>query len=46
MALPTADLLAPIPGDAPAGADRRYAPTDTQLTEARREEDDAPQGEW
>lgn len=46
MALPTADLLAPIPGDAPAGADLRYAPTYTQLTEARREEDDAPQGEW
>ena len=41
MALPTADLLAPIPGDAPAGADLRYAPTYTQLTEARREEDDA-----
>jgi type VI secretion system protein ImpA len=46
VALPTADLLAPIPGDAPAGADLRYAPTYTQLTEARREEDDAPQGEW
>jgi type VI secretion system protein ImpA len=46
VALPTADLLAPIPGDAPAGADLRYAPTYAQLTEARREEDDAPQGEW
>ena len=46
MALPTADLLAPIPGDAPAGTDLRYAPTYAQLTEARREEDDAPQGEW
>jgi type VI secretion system protein ImpA len=46
VALPTADLLAPIPGDAPAGADLRYAPAYTQLQEARREEDDAPQGEW
>lgn len=46
MALPTADLLAPIPGAAPAGADLRYAPAYAQITEARREEDDAPQGEW
>jgi type VI secretion system protein ImpA len=46
VALPTADLLAPIPGDAPAGADLRYAPVYAQITEARREEDDAPQGEW
>ena len=46
MALPTADLLAPIPGDAPAGADLRYAPAYAQITEARRQEDDAPQGEW
>jgi type VI secretion system protein ImpA len=46
VALPTADLLAPIPGDAPAGADLRYAPAYAQITEARREEDDAPQGEW
>ena len=38
MALPTADLLAPIPGDAPAGADLRYAPAYAQITEARREE--------
>jgi type VI secretion system protein ImpA len=44
--LPTADLLAPIPGDAPAGADLRYAPTYAQLTEPRREDDDAPQGDW
>jgi len=46
VALPTADLLAPIPGDAPAGTDLRYAPAYAQITEARREEDDAPQGEW
>jgi len=46
VALPTADLLAPIPGDAPAGADLRYAPAYAQITEARRQEDDAPQGEW
>jgi type VI secretion system protein ImpA len=44
--LPTADLLAPIPGSAPAGADLRYAPVYSSITEARREDDDAPQGEW
>ncbi len=46
MPLPAADLLAPIPGDAPAGADLRYAPVYATLTEARREDDDAPQGDW
>jgi type VI secretion system protein ImpA len=46
VSLPTADLLAPIPGGAPAGTDLRYAPVYTSLNEARREDDDAPQGDW
>ncbi|HEX5438694.1 MAG TPA: type VI secretion system protein TssA [Gemmatimonadaceae bacterium] len=40
------DLLTPIAGDNPAGADLRYEPVYDQVKEARREEDDAPQGEW
>jgi type VI secretion system protein ImpA len=40
------DLLNPIAGDNPAGADLRYDPLYDKIKEARREEDDAPQGEW
>jgi type VI secretion system protein ImpA len=40
------DLLNPIAGDNPAGADLRYDPVYEKIKEARREDDDAPQGEW
>src|ERR1700716_1492903 len=40
------DLLNPIAGDNPSGASLRYAPVYDKIKEARREEDDAPQGEW
>ena len=40
------DLLNPIPGDSPSGTNLRYAPVFDKIKEARRQEDDAPQGEW
>src|ERR1700694_6315960 len=40
------DLLNPIPGDNPSGANLRYAPVYDKIKEARRQDDDAPQGEW
>ncbi|HKE29536.1 MAG TPA: type VI secretion system protein TssA [Bryobacteraceae bacterium] len=40
------DLLNPIPGDNPAGENLRYAPIFDKIKEARRQDDDAPQGEW
>lgn len=40
------DLLNPIAGDNPAGVDLRYDPLYDKIKEARREDDDAPQGEW
>jgi type VI secretion system protein ImpA len=40
------DLLNPIPGENPSGANLRYAGIYDKIKEARREEDDAPQGEW
>jgi type VI secretion system protein ImpA len=40
------DLLNPIPGGNPAGADVRYAPVFDQIKLARTEELDAPQGAW
>ncbi len=40
------DLLNPIAGDNPAGADLRYDPLYDTIKEARRQDDDAPQGEW
>src|ERR1700733_8745824 len=40
------DLLNPIPGDNPSGENLRYAPVYDKIKEARREDDDAPQGEW
>jgi type VI secretion system protein ImpA len=40
------DLLNPIPGDNPSGANLRYAPAYDQIKEARREDDDSNQGVW
>jgi len=40
------DLLTPIPGANPSGANLRYDPVYDKIKEGRREEDDAPQGEW
>ena len=46
MAFLRDDILAPIPGEFPAGKDIRYDPLQIKLNEARREDDDAPTGEW
>src|SRR5579864_338546 len=40
------DLLNPISGDNPSGASLRYDPLYDKIKEARREDDDANQGEW
>jgi len=40
------DLLNPISPDNPVGENLRYAPIYDKIKEARREDDDAPQGEW
>jgi type VI secretion system protein ImpA len=40
------DLLNPISADNPSGENLRYAPIYDKIKEARREDDDAPQGEW
>ncbi len=40
------DLLNPIAGENPSGASLRYDPLFDKIKEARREDDDAPQGEW
>jgi type VI secretion system protein ImpA len=40
------DLLNPIPGENPSGENLRYAAVYDKIKEARREEDDAPQGDW
>ncbi len=40
------DLLNPIPGENPGGENLRYAPIYDKIKEARREDDDAPQGDW
>src|SRR5207244_13591014 len=40
------DLLNPRPGENPSGANLRYDPVYDKIKEARREDDDAPQGEW
>ncbi len=40
------ELLNPIPGANPAGENLRYAPTYDKIKEARREEDEGPQGDW
>src|SRR5580698_72091 len=41
-----ADLLTPIAGDNPSGANLRYDPVYDQLKEARRQDDTGPQGDW
>jgi type VI secretion system protein ImpA len=40
------DILTPIPGDNPSGANLRHAPIYDQIKEARRNEDAGPQGDW
>ena len=40
------DLLNPIHGDNPSGANLRYDPVTEKIKEARREDVDAPQGQW
>ena len=40
------ELLIPIPGANPAGVELRYDPLYDKIKEARREDDDTPQGEW
>jgi type VI secretion system protein ImpA len=40
------DLLNPIPGANSAGTDLRYDPVYDKIKDARREDDDAPQGDW
>jgi type VI secretion system protein ImpA len=40
------ELLTPIPGANPAGENLRYAPVYDKIKEARRQDDDVPQGEW
>src|SRR5579872_632887 len=40
------DVLTPIPGDNPSGKYLKYDPVYDKIKEARREDDDAPQGDW
>ena len=40
------DLLNPIPGETPSGVNLRYDPVTDKIKEARREDIDAPQGDW
>jgi type VI secretion system protein ImpA len=40
------DILNPIPGDNPSGADLRYAPVYDKIKDARREDDGLNQGAW
>ena len=40
------DILNPISEEHPSGASLRYDPVYNKIKEARREDDDAPQGEW
>ncbi len=40
------ELLNPIEGDNPGGVEVRYEPIFDEIKEARREEDDLPQGDW
>ncbi len=40
------ELLEPIPGDNPSGVDLRYEPIYDEIKEARRQDDDAAQGQW
>jgi type VI secretion system protein ImpA len=45
MPLPS-DLLNPISADKPSGENLQYAPIYDKIKEARREDDDVPQGDW
>ena len=45
MPLPD-NLLTPIPGDHPGGANLRYDPITEKIKEARREDDVLPAGDW
>ncbi|HYZ84157.1 MAG TPA: type VI secretion system protein TssA [Bryobacteraceae bacterium] len=40
------DLLKPISDEKPSGENMKYSPVVDKIKEARRQEDDAPQGEW
>jgi type VI secretion system protein ImpA len=40
------DILVPIPGENPSGADLRYDPVFDKIKEARREDDELAQGAW
>ena len=40
------ELLAPVPGETPAGANLEYESVYDEIREARREELDLPQGDW
>ena len=40
------ELLSPIPGAKPGGVELRYDPVYDRIKEARREDEDIPQGEW
>ena len=40
------ELLQPISESNPGGENLRYSPLMDKLKEARRQDDDAPQGEW
>jgi type VI secretion system protein ImpA len=40
------NILDPIPGENPSGADLRYAPLYDKIKEARREDDELAQGAW
>jgi type VI secretion system protein ImpA len=46
MPLQTSELLQPIAGDSPGGADVRYEPIFDQIKRARIEEMDLPTGDW
>jgi len=47
MTMPLRDeLLAPIPGANPGGVELRYDPLFDKIKEARREDEDIPQGDW
>ena len=46
MPLNLDELLKPIPGESPSGQDLRYEPVYDEIKEARREEDEGPQGAW
>ena len=46
MPLNVEELLQPIPGENPSGRDLRYEPVYDEIKEARREDDEGPQGDW